>query len=62
MINNWRKSSYSGTDGDCVEAGGELIGAAPVVGVRDTKNRDGGQLGFHGHAWTQFLAFAVANR
>lgn len=61
MITNWRKSSYSGNpDGDCVEAGGELIGAVPVVGVRDTKNRDGAQLGFHGEAWTQFLAFAAA--
>jgi len=59
MINNWRKSSYSGTDGDCVEAGGEQIDGAPVVGVRDTKNRDAGQLGFSGQAWSSFLAFAT---
>jgi hypothetical protein len=36
----WQKSSYSATKGQCVEVGaGER-----VVGVRDTKDRDGGTL------------------
>jgi hypothetical protein len=46
----WRKSSYSGTNGDCVE----VDGAARAVLVRDTKDRDGGALGFSADAWTAF--------
>lgn len=60
MINNWRTSSYSGTDGDCVEVGGEHVhDSAPLVGVRDSKSRDTGQLGFTAPAWQSFLAFAA---
>lgn len=43
-IKNWRKSSHSGSDGtglyECVELGG----ASGVVGVRDSKNPNGGML------------------
>lgn len=39
----WRKSTYSGSSGgDCVE----VADAAPVVLVRDTKDRDCGTLTF----------------
>lgn len=48
----WRTSSYSGNSGDCVE-----VAFAPVVvGVRDTKQRDGGTLVFSGTTWAHFRA------
>lgn len=37
---NWRKSSRSATDGQCVE----LAWPGPVVGVRDSKKPTGGHL------------------
>jgi hypothetical protein len=44
---HWRKSSYSGTEVDCVE-----VAFVPgTVGVRDTKNRTGGTLTFPESAW-----------
>lgn len=49
---NWRKASYSNGSGDCVEVGN----AAPVVLVRDTKDRDGGTLAFSAEAWREFAA------
>ncbi|GAB3437848.1 DUF397 domain-containing protein [Actinophytocola sediminis] len=36
----WRKSSFSGTETECVEVAYHL----DTVGIRDTKRRDGGQL------------------
>lgn len=48
---DWRKSSYSGSNGSCVEtASGE-----GVVLVRDTTNRDGGTLAFTADAWRAFM-------
>ncbi|GAA4860193.1 DUF397 domain-containing protein [Saccharopolyspora cebuensis] len=48
----WRASSYSGPEGNCVE-----VGAAPgVVGVRDSKDRDGAVLVFDRQRWSRFLA------
>lgn len=47
----WRTSSYSGTNGNCVEVGG----TAGAVLVRDTKDRDGAALSVPGDAWTHFL-------
>ena len=47
---SWRKSSYSGTQGSCVE----VAYASDVVGVRDTKNRDGGALLVAADAWRAF--------
>jgi hypothetical protein len=45
----WRKSSYSDAE-DCVE-----VGHGPdLVGVRDTKNRGGGQLVVPQIAWQRF--------
>ncbi|MEV0088396.1 DUF397 domain-containing protein [Saccharopolyspora sp. NPDC050642] len=47
----WRKSSYSGQAGSCVE-----VGAGPgLVGVRDTKDRDGGTLVFSRAQWAAFV-------
>ncbi|MEU6270424.1 DUF397 domain-containing protein [Saccharopolyspora shandongensis] len=46
----WRKSSRSNETHDCVE-----VGFAPgLVGVRDTKDRDGGTLAFSRSAWRDF--------
>ncbi|MGC0421549.1 DUF397 domain-containing protein [Embleya sp. AB8] len=48
----WRKSSYSGTQGDnCVEVA-ELTGA---VGVRDTKVSDSPVVTTGPEAWSAFL-------
>ena len=47
----WRKSSRSGGEGNCVE----VAGFAEVVGVRDTKDRQGPVLSFDPAAWTRFL-------
>ncbi|MGW5366103.1 DUF397 domain-containing protein [Actinopolymorpha pittospori] len=48
----WRKASYSsGAGSNCVE-----VGVAPgVVGVRDTKDRDGGTLAVPAPQWSAFL-------
>jgi hypothetical protein len=48
---NWRKSSFSGGEGNCVEAGN----AAGAVAVRDTKqNGMGDVLAFTPAAWQAF--------
>lgn len=47
---SWRKSSYSDPNDQCVE-----VKLGDVVGVRDTKDRDGGQLTVTGHAWAALL-------
>jgi hypothetical protein len=43
----WRKASYSGNGGDCVEVGL----SADTVLVRDTKRQDGAVLRFSADAW-----------
>ena len=48
---SWRKSSYSSQTDNCVEVGG-----GDVVGIRDTKDRDGGQLAVTGTQWAAFIA------
>ena len=49
----WRRSSYSGNNGgQCVE----VADAAPVILVRDTKNRAGQTLAFTAEAWQRFAA------
>jgi hypothetical protein len=47
----WRKSSYSGTQGECVEVSVTSID----VGVRDTKDRDGGTLTLPASVWAALL-------
>jgi hypothetical protein len=47
----WQKSSHSGGEGqDCVE-----VRLGHVVDVRDTKNREGGQLTVSSAAWAGLL-------
>ncbi len=48
----WRKSSYTGDNGDCVEVGWpESVGVA----VRDSKHRTGPTLSFPTTNWQTFL-------
>jgi len=47
----WRKSSFSGYNTNCVEVGH----SGDTVGVRDTKNRQGGILIFRTAAWSVFI-------
>lgn len=52
MRESWQKSSYSnGHGGDCVEARRDV----GRVLVRDTQNRELGQLGFTAEGWTTLL-------
>jgi len=53
-VGAWRKSSYSSSDANCVE-----VATTPaVVGIRDTKDRDGGTLTLPAPAWAAFLVVA----
>lgn len=49
----WRTSSYSGANGDCVEVATTLAGE---VAVRDSKDRGGPALRFSAAAWRAFVA------
>lgn len=46
----WRTSAYSKEGQDCVE-----VKLSRVVGVRDTKDRRGGELAVTGAAWRALL-------
>jgi Domain of unknown function (DUF397) len=48
----WRTSSYSGTQGNCVEI---ALNLNSVVAVRDSKDRGGSVLTFTPHAWQAFI-------
>jgi Domain of unknown function (DUF397) len=48
----WRKSSYSGTHGNCVEVARNLPG---VIAVRDSKNPDGPKLLVSPAGWRAFV-------
>ncbi|WP_327093556.1 DUF397 domain-containing protein [Nocardia vinacea] len=49
----WFKSSYSGSQNECVEIAWLAEG---LVGVRDSKNPDGPALTFTPGAWNAFTA------
>jgi hypothetical protein len=49
----WRKSSHSGTQGNCVEVATNLPG---IVAVRDSKNPDGAFLVVSRTGWAAFVA------
>ncbi|MBU8858021.1 MULTISPECIES: DUF397 domain-containing protein [unclassified Micromonospora] len=51
----WRKSTRSGTQGDCVEVADNLAG---VVGVRDSNDPGGPVLIFTPDAWRAFVRFS----
>ena len=47
---NWRKSTYSRSNGNCVEVGtGQTL-----VAVRDSKDPDGPVIDVSPRAWTEF--------
>jgi hypothetical protein len=64
----WRKSSYSGANGSCVEVAplpgaglsglaGDALAASPgQIAVRDTKDRSGPALVFTSRQWRAFAA------
>jgi hypothetical protein len=49
----WKKSSYSGGSGQCVEV--RTPGAAAIA-VRDSKDPNGPAVGFTEAAWSTFIA------
>lgn len=49
----WRKSSYSGTQGNCVEVATNMPG---IVAVRDSKHPHGALLAVSRTAWAAFVA------
>ncbi|MFC0862242.1 DUF397 domain-containing protein [Sphaerimonospora cavernae] len=48
---NWKKSTLSGDGQSCVE----VAITDTVIGVRDTKDREGGTLVFNRDEWRAFL-------
>ncbi len=53
MPTSWRKSSYSNSNGDCIEVADGLPGVTPV---RDSKDPQGPALLFTAPAFAAFLA------
>jgi hypothetical protein len=50
---DWRKSTYSGSNGgNCVETASD----SGVILVRDTTDRGGARLAFSTEAWAEFTA------
>jgi hypothetical protein len=49
---NWIKSSYSMTNGNCIEVAGL---SDELIGVRDSKNPAGPVLGFRPAEWGAFV-------
>ncbi|WP_394325071.1 DUF397 domain-containing protein [Streptomyces rimosus] len=57
----WRKSTYSGGQGECLEIADGLPAHSPVP-IRDSKRPDGPHLLFPGPAWAAFIASVKAAR
>lgn len=51
----WRTSSYSGSNGNCVQ-----VALGPAVAVRDSKNTTGPTLSFNASAWRAFTVGAAS--
>ena len=52
-MHNWRKSSYSAGQGNCVEIADNFPG---IVAVRDSKNPSGPVLRFGADTWQAFVS------
>ncbi|GGY00440.1 DUF397 domain-containing protein [Streptomyces hiroshimensis] len=50
---SWRKSSYSGHQGDCIQIADDATG---IVSVRDSKNPQGPALALPAGAWAAFVS------
>ncbi|MEL5960515.1 DUF397 domain-containing protein [Streptomyces sp. CLV115] len=55
----WRKSSFSGQGGDCVEV---ADGVSGIVPVRDSKDATGPVVSFSGRSRSAFIADVKAAR
>ncbi|MBD0676200.1 DUF397 domain-containing protein [Streptomyces sp. CBMA156] len=51
-ITTWRKSTYSGSGGTCIEVADGIPGLMPV---RDSKDPSGPALAFPAPAWQAFI-------
>ena len=51
LARDWRKSSFSNTNGNCVE-----VADGAAISVRDTKDRAGAELTFTAVGWSAFTA------
>lgn len=52
LDNAWRKSTRSGSTGNCVE----IAMTSHMVGIRDSKDSDGPSIAFPLTAWATFAA------
>ncbi|GAB3795479.1 DUF397 domain-containing protein [Micromonospora zhanjiangensis] len=56
QFTNWRRSTRSGNEGNCVEVAESI----PAVGVRDSKDPGGPVLTFERHAFGAFVGAVKA--
>ena len=56
----WRKTTYSGNGGNCLEVADNLVAERGIVLVRDSKDRAGPILTFSRSEWTAFLQATTA--
>jgi len=54
----WRKSTYSGGNGSCVE----IAGLGTAAAVRDSKDRNGPKLIFAADEWRSFVESIKADK